>query len=199
MNNHPESPPPKDHPPGGVRADSTGGLAGAQPRPLRPPSGKLIEPAFFARDTLEVARQLCGKLLVREVDGEVLYGRLVEVEAYLGPDDLAAHSSGGRRTPRTEVMFGPPGHAYVYLIYGMHHCLNFVTRPAGEPQAVLVRALEPRPGTGRCAGPGLVCRALGIDRSLNSPPLPPPDLYVADDGFRPARVFTGPRVGVDFE
>ena len=157
-----------------------------------------MPPEFFARPTLEVARDLLGKLLVREVNGETRWGRLIEVEAYCGPDDLAAHSSGGRRTLRTEVMYGPPGHAYVYLIYGMHHCLNFVTRPAGEPQAVLVRALEPGPGTGRCAGPGLVCRALGIDRSLNSAPLRPPDLYVADDGFRPARVFTGPRVGVDY-
>lgn len=95
-------------------------------------------------------------------------------------------------------MFGPPGHAYVYLIYGMHHCLNFVTRPQGEPQAILVRALEPGPGVGRCSGPGLVCRALDIDRSLNGVPLLPPLLYVADDGRRPAEMLTGPRVGVDY-
>ena len=169
-----------------------------QPRPLRPPSGKLIEPAFFARDTLEVARQLCGKLLVREVDGEVLYGRLVEVEAYLGPDDLAAHSSGGRRTPRTEVMFGPPGHAYVYLIYGQYHCLNFVTRPEGTPQAILIRALEPGPGVGRCSGPGLVCIALKIDRGLNAAPLQPPHLYVLDDGWEPPAIAQTPRIGVEY-
>ena len=140
-----------------------------------------MPPEFFARPTLEVARDLLGKLLVREVNGETRWGRLVEVEAYCGPDDLAAHSSGGRRTPRTEVMYGPPGHAYVYLIYGMHHCLNFVTRPAGEPQAVLVRALEPGPGTGRCAGPGLVWRGhrskiratAGARRALCGPAMAP--------------------------
>jgi DNA-3-methyladenine glycosylase len=95
-------------------------------------------------------------------------------------------------------MFGPPGHAYVYLIYGIYHCLNFVTRPEGEPQAVLVRGLEPGPGVGRCSGPGLICRALDIDRSLNGIPLVPPVLYVADDGHVPAEVFTSPRVGVDY-
>jgi DNA-3-methyladenine glycosylase len=152
---------------------------------------------FFARDTVQVAKELLGKLLVREVEGRQLVGRLVEVEAYCGPDDLAAHSSRGR-TQRTEVMFGPPGRAYVYFVYGMHHCLNFVTRPAGEPQAVLVRGLEPGPGVGRCSGPGLVCRALGIDRSLNGVPLVPPALYVADDGFRAGRIQAVPRIGVGY-
>jgi DNA-3-methyladenine glycosylase len=95
-------------------------------------------------------------------------------------------------------MFGPPGRAYVYFIYGMHHCLNFVCRPEGQPQAVLVRALEPGPGVGRCSGPGLVCRALDVDRSLNGAPLVPPDLYVVDDGWRPRRVFATPRIGVDY-
>jgi DNA-3-methyladenine glycosylase len=159
--------------------------------------GRLLEAEFFARPTLEVARDLLGKVLVRDVGDRRLTGRLVEVEAYCGPADLAAHSSRGR-TPRTEVMFGPPGRAYVYLIYGMHHCLNFVTRPEGEPQAVLVRALEPGPGVERTSGPGLVCRALEIDRRLNGAPLEPPDLYVLDDGFRPGEVFTTPRIGVDY-
>ena len=133
---------------------------------------------------------------MREIDGTRLWGRLVEVEAYLGPDDLAAHSRGGRRTPRTEVMFGAPGHAYVYFTYGMHWCLNFVTREKGVPQAVLVRALEPGPGVGRCGGPGLVTRALGIDRALNGAPLRPPDLYVVDDGAPRRRIYVTPRVGV---
>jgi DNA-3-methyladenine glycosylase len=135
-------------------------------------------------------------VLVREVGGMRLWGRLVEVEAYLGPDDLAAHSRGGRRTPRTEVMFGAPGRAYVYFTYGMHWCLNFVTREEGVPQAVLVRALEPGPGVGRCGGPGLVTRALSIDGALNGVKLQPPDLYVIDDQAPRRSVFATPRVGI---
>jgi DNA-3-methyladenine glycosylase len=158
--------------------------------------GSVLDQAFFDRDTATVARELLGKVLVREIDGIRLWGRLVEVEAYLGPDDLAAHSRGGRRTPRTEVMFGAPGHAYVYFTYGMHWCLNFVTREEGVPQAVLVRALEPGPGVGRCGGPGLVTRALRIDRALNGVSLRPPDLYVADDAAPRQRVFVTPRIGV---
>jgi DNA-3-methyladenine glycosylase len=158
--------------------------------------GKILDAAFFDRETVRVARDLLGKVLVREVDGRQMWGRLVEVEAYMGPEDLASHSSGGRRSPRNEVMYGPPGHAYVYFTYGMHHCLNFVTRPAGVPQAVLVRALEPGPGVGRCGGPGLVCRALDIDRALNGVALVPPVLYVVDDSARKRRVVATPRIGI---
>lgn len=159
----------------------------------------MLGPDFFAGDTLQVAADLLGKLLVRQVDGQVRWGRLVEVEAYCGPDDRAAHSWRGL-TPRTRVMFGPPGRAYVYFIYGMHNCLNFVTRPEGCPQAILVRAVEPGPGVGRTSGPGLVCRALGIDRSLNGAPLDPPALYVLDDGQRPApgAIVQTPRIGVEY-
>jgi DNA-3-methyladenine glycosylase len=166
---------------------------------LARPSGVVLGADFFDRDTLEVAHDVLGKLLVREVDGWVRWGRLVEVEAYCGPDDRAAHSWRGL-TPRTRVMFGPPGHAYVYFIYGMHNCLNFVTRPEGFPEAILVRALEPGPGVGRCSGPGLLCRALDVDRSLNGTPLRPPALYVVDDGFRPAsgEVVQAPRIGVGY-
>ena len=160
------------------------------------PVGRVLGPDFFARDTITVARDLLDKVLVREVDGERLWGRLVEVEAYLGPDDLAAHSKGGRRTTRTEVMFGPAGHAYVYFTYGMHWCLNFVTREVDVPQAVLVRALEPGPGVGRCAGPGLVTRALRIDGALNGVPLEPPALYVVDDAAPRRQIYVTPRVGV---
>lgn len=159
-------------------------------------NGKLLGPEFFGRDTVTVARDLLGKLLVREVDGTQLWGRLVEVEAYLGPEDLAAHSRRGRRTPRTEVMFGAAGHAYVYFTYGMHWCLNFVTREEGVPQAVLVRALEPGPGVGPCGGPGLVTRALSVSGALNGVRLRPPDLYVIDDGAPRQRVFVTPRIGV---
>jgi DNA-3-methyladenine glycosylase len=161
-----------------------------------PPPGLVLGPEFFDRDTIAVARDVLGKVLVREVDGRRLWGRLVEVEAYLGPEDLAAHSSGGRRSPRNEVMYGEPGHAYVYFTYGMHFCLNFVTREAGVPQAVLVRALEPGPGVDRCSGPGLVCRALKIDRSVNGLPLRPPDIYVVDDQSPRGRIHATPRVGI---
>jgi DNA-3-methyladenine glycosylase len=160
------------------------------------PSGRVLDPEFFSRDTVTVARDLLGKVLVRELDGKRLWGRLVEVEAYLGPEDLAAHSSGGRRSPRNEVMYGLPGHAYVYFTYGMHFCLNFVTREAGVPQAVLVRALDPGPGVDRSSGPGLVCRALKIDRAVNGLPLRPPDIYVVDDGAPRGRIFATPRVGI---
>ncbi len=156
----------------------------------------MLGPEFFNRDTITVARALLGKVLMREVDGKRIWGRLVEVEAYLGPDDLAAHSSGGRRSPRNEVMYGPPGHAYVYFTYGMHHCLNFVTRREGVPQAVLVRALEPGPGVGRCGGPGLVCRAFDIDRSLNGIALVPPALYVVGDRAPRRRIYATPRIGI---
>jgi DNA-3-methyladenine glycosylase len=165
-------------------------------KPDETPAGPVLGQEFFDRDTEAVARDLLGKVLVREVDGKRLWGRLVEVEAYLGPDDLASHSSGGRRSPRNEVMFGPPGHAYVYFTYGMHHCLNFVTQPEGMPQAVLVRALEPGPGVGRCGGPGLVCRALGIDRTMNGVPLVPPQLYVVDDQAPSRPWFATPRIGI---
>ena len=159
----------------------------------------MIEPGFFDRDTLEVAEDLLGKLLVREIDGQVRWGRLVEVEAYCGPEDRAAHSWRGR-TPRTGVMYGPPGHAYVYLIYGMYNCLNFVTRQEGCPQAVLIRAMEPGPGVDRSSGPGLVCRSMGIDRTLNGRRLQPPELYLVDDGYRPApgAIARTPRVGVGY-
>jgi DNA-3-methyladenine glycosylase len=160
------------------------------------PAGRVLGREFFDRDTEVVARDLLGKVLIREVDGKLLWGRLVEVEAYLGPDDLAAHSAGGRRSPRNEVMYGPPGHAYVYFTYGMHHCLNFVTQKAGVPQAVLVRALEPGPGVGRCGGPGLVCRAFDIDKSLNGVALAPPALYVVDDNAPARRIFRTPRIGI---
>ena len=171
----------------------------AKPEPDAPkvaPAGRVLGPEFFDRDTVTVARDLLGKVVVREVEGRRLWGRLVEVEAYLGPDDLAAHSSGGRRSARNEVMYGQPGHAYVYFTYGMHHCLNFVTREEGVPQAVLVRALEPGPGVGRCSGPGLVCRALHIDRNLNGAALVPPSIYVLADDAPSHRVYATARIGI---
>jgi DNA-3-methyladenine glycosylase len=117
---------------------------------------------FYARDPILVARELLGKFLVHNSHGIERIGRIVEVEAYLGPHDLAAHSSKGL-TPRTQALFGPPGHAYVYLIYGMYHCFNTVT---GHGSGVLLRALEPVKNIeDKTQGPGLLCRAMGIDKS----------------------------------
>jgi len=128
-------------------------------------------------------------------------GRIVEVEAYLGPHDLAAHSSKGL-TPRTQVMFGPPGHAYVYLIYGMHHCVNVVTEAEGKASAVLLRALEPvRNVSGSTRGPALLCKAMGIDRRLNGHDLDSDDFYLAAPESASAqdfRIVRAPRIGVDY-
>jgi len=164
-----------------------------------PPILHRLPRRFYDRDTVDVARELLCKCLVHVVDGVARIGRIVETEAYLGPHDLAAHSARGR-TPRTEVMFGPPGHAYVYLIYGMHHCVNVVTQAEGVASAVLLRALEPVAGIdARTQGPGLLCKALDIDRRLNGHDLLSDDFFVADDGH--AARFTiarRPRIGVDY-
>jgi DNA-3-methyladenine glycosylase len=160
--------------------------------------GKLPR-AFYDRDTVEVAQELLGKLLVRTIDGVERVGRIVEVEAYLGPHDLAAHSARGL-TPRTQVMFGPPGRAYVYLIYGIYHCMNVVTQAEGKASAVLVRALEPvQHVEGRTQGPGLLCRAMQIDRRLNGHDLLSDDFYLAADPEpRRISVVRRPRIGVDY-
>lgn len=154
---------------------------------------------FYERGAEDVAIDLLGSLLVRKVGRSLRVGRVVETEAYLGPHDLAAHSSRGR-TARTEVMFGPPGHAYVYLIYGIHHCLNAVTGPAGHASAVLIRALEPVRGIdGSTKGPGLLCRALGIDRTLNGCDLLGHGLFFAPpETTQHFNVLARPRVGVDY-
>lgn len=167
--------------------------------------------AWFDRPSIELARDLLGARLVHESEAGVVGGRIVEVEAYRGPEDLAAHSSRGR-TARNSVMFGPPGHLYVYLIYGLHHCLNVVAGPGDKPEAVLIRALEideglalarqrrgERSPAGRLAsGPGNVGQALGVDRRLNGADLLTGPVRVEPRvGSRP-RTSTGPRVGVDY-
>jgi DNA-3-methyladenine glycosylase len=154
---------------------------------------------FYDRDTVLVAQELLGKWLVHKAgDGERI-GKIVEVEAYLGEHDLAAHSSKGR-TERTKIMFGPPGHAYVYLIYGMHHCMNVVTERDGHASAVLLRAIEPVKNlAGRTQGPGLLCRALGIDRRLNGHDLLSDDLFIAEpDEVEKISIVKRPRIGVDY-
>ena len=155
--------------------------------------------AFYDRDTIAVAHELLGKCLVHHTADVTRIGRIVEVEAYLGPHDLAAHSAKGL-TPRTKPMFGPPGHAYVYLIYGIYHCMNVVTQPEGVASAVLLRALEPvQHIEGRSQGPGLLCRAMQIDKRLNGHDLLSDDFYIADDGYpRRFAVVKRPRIGVDY-
>ncbi|HOT93111.1 MAG TPA: DNA-3-methyladenine glycosylase [Anaerolineae bacterium] len=167
---------------------------------------------FYARDTLTVARELLGKRLVRLDEGHRLAGIITEVEAYIGEDDRASHASPGP-TARNAPMYGPPGYTYVYLIYGMHHCLNVVTERAGFPAAILIRAVEPvegltliqqrrgpqHPLTNLTCGPGRVCAALGIDRSLNNHDLCAPDarLWIEDAAVIPeARIAQSPRIGV---
>jgi DNA-3-methyladenine glycosylase len=155
--------------------------------------------AFYNRATATVARELLGKHLVHRVNGAELIGRIVEVEAYLGPQDLASHSSRGL-TERTKVMFGPPGHAYVYLIYGVHCCMNVVTEREGHGAAVLLRALEPVSKLeGRTCGPGLLCRAMQIDRRLNAHDLLSDDFFIAASSTTDKlSIVKSPRIGVDY-
>ena len=155
--------------------------------------------AFYDRDTITVARDLLGKHLVHVSRGVERIGRIVEVEAYLGPQDLAAHPAKGR-TERTKVMFGPPGHAYVYMIYGMYYCMNVVTEQEGHASAVLLRALEPAKNIkGQTQGPGLLCRAMRIDKRLNARDLVGEDFYLAaPTRSEPLTIVKRPRIGVAY-
>jgi DNA-3-methyladenine glycosylase len=161
-------------------------------------AGERLPREFYARDTRVVARALLGKLLVHRDGGVLRAARIVETEAYHGPGDRASHARFGA-TARTAVMFGPPGVAYVYLIYGLSHCLNVVTGPEGFPAAVLVRAAEPVEACLHSTrGPGNLCRALGIRRERDDGrDLTGDELYLLD-APPPARVATGPRVNVAY-
>jgi len=184
-------------------------------------NAKLLARAFFNRDPRIVSTQLLGKLIVRREGRKRLAGRIVEVEAYLGADDAAAHAAAGR-TARNEVLFGPPGHAYVYFIYGVHFCLNISCLPKDEAGCVLVRALEPVEGIEEMArarglqykeidfnlarnlralasGPGKLCEALQITRVRDNGKdmlSRSSDLAVMDDGYRVKQVSTSPRIGI---
>jgi DNA-3-methyladenine glycosylase len=166
--------------------------------------------SFYEQATVDVAKQLLGKYLVRNHPQGVTVGRIVETEAYIGPHDHACHASHGR-TPRTEVMFGPAGHAYVYFVYGVHYMLNLVTEAFNHPAAVLIRALEPIDGielmqTRRktekrrdlCSGPGKLCQAFAIDRSLNAADLCGDIIHVEDRGAPVPKLLAKPRIGVDY-
>jgi DNA-3-methyladenine glycosylase len=166
--------------------------------------------SFYQQSTLKVAKQLLGKYLVRKHPDGDLVGRIVETEAYVGPQDLACHASKGR-TARNEVMFGPAGHAYVYFIYGFYNMLNLVTEAKDYPAAVLIRAVEPLLGIERmqelrrsgvlrnlASGPGKLCQAFDIDRRLNGADICGKVLYVEDRGDATPKFISTARVGVDY-
>jgi len=170
---------------------------------------------FYARTALDVARELLGCVIVRRLPGPegppLLAGRIVETEAYVGESDRACHARAGK-TARNAVMYGPPGHAYVYFIYGVYDMMNVVCNVAGVPEAVLLRAFEPvheraalrarravRRDEDVASGPGKLCRALGITRALNGADLCAPPLWIAPGAPRPGeRIRRGPRIGVDY-
>jgi DNA-3-methyladenine glycosylase len=165
---------------------------------------------FYEQKTVDVAKQLLGKYLVRKHPEGDTVGRIVETEAYVGPQDLACHASKGR-TARTEVMFGQAGHAYVYFIYGFYNMLNLVTEQKDHPAAVLIRAVEPVSGIDLMRqrremdklrdlsnGPGKLCLAFAIDRSLNGADMCNGVLYVEDRGDPAPKFNATPRIGVDY-
>lgn len=174
---------------------------------------------FYNRDSLVVAKELLGKHLVHNIDGVKLVGKIVETEAYRGTVDKAAHSYGGRRTPRVEVMYGQAGYAYVYLIYGMYNCFNVVTNKEGIPHAVLIRAIEPmgfidafsqnryqktykelskNQIKGLSNGPGKLCQALLIDRDYNGEDLCGNRLYISNGKENNFEIVSAKRVGIDY-
>jgi DNA-3-methyladenine glycosylase len=180
---------------------------------------RILPRDFYNRDPIIVGRELLGKLLIRREGRTLLAGRIVEDEAYLGALDPAAHAYAGL-TPRNAVLFGPPGHAYVYFIYGNHYCLNVSCMPEGLGEGVLLRAMEPvfgleamaltrgldlpaSPSTAQlrliCSGPGRMAEALGITRARDNAKdvtSRRSDLWFADDGYRPQRIAATPRIGI---
>ncbi len=177
---------------------------------------------FYNRNTLSVAKELLGKVIVRKTREGVMKGIIVEDEAYIGPEDKGSHSYGGRRTKRNEVMYGLPGRAYVYQIYGMYFCLNVVTRKLGMPEAVLIRAVQPIQGIELMAknrrielksekdeikisnGPGKLCKAMKIDKSLNGADLLGDEIYIENPPknvltkFGSFKIQSSPRIGIDY-
>ncbi len=169
---------------------------------------KKLNRKFYNRSTLKVAKDLLGKYLVVQKNGELLSGKIVETEAYIGYKNPASHAYRGM-TPRNEVMFGDPGYAYVYFTYGMHHCLNLVTEENGYPAAVLIRALEPVQGieimqkrrkrkglTDLASGPAKLCQALGVDLKFNGEDLCSDSLWVEDKGEVIKSISSSTRIGI---
>jgi DNA-3-methyladenine glycosylase len=182
-------------------------------------SQNILNREFYNRDALIVAKELLGKVLVHELYGQKISVKIVETEAYMGINDKAAHSYGGRRTQRVEVMYGGPGFSYIFFIYGIHYCFNIVTREEGNPQAVLIRAVEPIKGLDIIAGnrfgktysqlskskiknltngPGKLCKALAIDRNLNGEDLCGKKLYVEEGEGDKFSIVSAKRVGIDY-
>jgi len=180
---------------------------------------KKLDREFYNRDTVIVAKELLGKVLVHEINGQMISAKIVESEAYMGVKDRASHAYGGKRTPRVEVMYGRPGFSYVFMIYGMYYCFNTVTREEGNPQAVLIRAVEPIEGFDLMAqnrfkktykqltksqikslsnGPGKLCRALLIDKSLSGEDLYGDKLYIEEGENEEFNIISSKRVGVDY-
>jgi len=168
-----------------------------------------VNQKFFNRNTVIVAKDLLGKFLVRRIGNKIIKARITETEAYCGTKDLACHASKGL-TERTKIMFGPPGHFYIYMVYGMYHCLNIVTEKEGNPSAVLIRAAEfsilnlqfsNKSQTIKLKGPGILCRELKIDKKFNSIDITKSNLlWVEDDEtkIKKSQIKKGKRIGVDY-
>ena len=179
---------------------------------------KKLEREFYNKSSIQLAQDLLGKILTRNINGQKISGRIVEVEAYMGIEDKAAHSYAGKRTKRTEVMYGIPGILYVFLIYGMYSCVNVVAGKLDEPQAVLIRAIEPLDGLDQMSfnrykkpydelskkerlnitnGPGKLCMAMGIDNSSNGVDLCKDNYFIEDDEYK-AEIISSKRIGIDY-
>ncbi|WP_326910601.1 DNA-3-methyladenine glycosylase [Sedimentibacter sp. MB31-C6] len=174
---------------------------------------------FYNRDARIVAQELIGKVLVRQYDGNIIKARITETEAYIGAIDKASHGYGGKITKRTKIMYGPPGYTYVYLIYGMYYCLNFVTEGEGVCSAVLIRAAEPVENIGLMCnnrynkslneiskqqlknlsnGPGKLCIALDISKEDNGVDLTKEEIYLLDDEYTNFLVEKSKRINIDY-
>lgn len=184
---------------------------------------KILDRDFYTRDTLTVSKELLGKVLVHQTRDYKVAGRIVETEGYMGPEDKAAHSYGGKMTPRVEIMYNQGGYSYIFTIYGMYQCFNIVTEKQGTPQAALIRALEPLENLDLMAqsrfnktyadlsnkqskdltnGPGKLCIAMGLGKEQNKLDLcnfnGKDDIYVFDDGYRDFEIECSPRINIDY-
>jgi DNA-3-methyladenine glycosylase len=174
----------------------------------------ILQESFYKQDTINVAKELLGKILIHEISEGTITGRIVETEAYRGPEDCASHSSGGRRTARNDAMYGPKGYAYVYFIYGLYYCFNITAgKVPGKPETVLIRALEPVEGekimlkrrgqqvkiTNLTNGPSKLCMAMDISKAQNKTDLTVPPFYIEDASLVPKDdIVETTRIGVDY-